>query len=282
MGAVTDAILNALVISACATGFYSARRAIANIDFAPVAAVVISAYLVGIALSAACLLIVLACGVMAAIVSATLYCFVQRYLERGFLSGPLSFVAGLGLLSAAQGLVSVLFGAGEVAFCRQAAPAGVFGQRASVAFLAFAAALAWAFLMERTLLGARIRAAGDNPRLLVVCGDVLSVWRALGYAGSGFLIGIAVACVAADSHLTTDRVVTVALDGLIGSLLGGTRSAWHAVLGGLIWGFLFDFLRYVTPESFARPLGLLLTAQVLAWKGPQAGLLDFETIRRPG
>ena len=281
MDTLFEIAISAALMSTCALGFHYVRISTANIDFTPVAASGIAAYLTSVSLGLSGLVAITTCTVVAALLSACLYYGIQRFLEKDSRPGPLSFLSGLGLLSAAQGITGLFYKSSTISICSFPSPDEIPRVRLYAAILCIFATIAGAVFLEKTLLGARIRAVGSDPQLALIHDILPTRTRLCAYFISAALLALAATTIAVDSNLSTDRIMIIGLDGLIGcvligSVLGTLQTASCAILGGAIWGAT----TYLAPDVKLRIMALVGLVAITCIR--PNGSFTFSIQTRPG
>lgn len=206
-----------------------------------------------------------------ALIGAALYALLIDRLRR---LGPMAQVlATFGLLYIALDLMRALFGAEPIGL--STAPiqgrAEIFGApfplyRLFVIALGLAVFIGLTLLLERTLLGARLRAAVDDPETAAGLGaPVRRVFFAV------FLIGAALAGLAGAAALPAfaaapEMAIEVLVPSLAVVILGGLGSLRGAFYAALLIGFLETFGKALAPAA----------ASLLIY-----GLLALVLLRRP-
>ncbi len=182
-------------------------------------------------------------------------------LMLGLLHGVISvnlrgdqIIAGIGLNLAAAGLTAILTRAvwgnyGQSPPIELRSPGLVImGQRVSVAFfLAVAVAIASWYILEKTTLGKRLKAVGDDPKSAEALGINVARVRIIATTIGGMLAGIAGAFLSVD-YIGSFVKLMSAGKGFI-ALADVAFSGWNplfALLGAFIFGYSDALARYFT------------------------------------
>jgi branched-chain amino acid transport system permease protein len=129
------------------------------------------------------------------------------------------------------------------------------------------------FLIERTKLGATLRAATENPKLVQAFGINVPIIVMLTYgAGVGLaaLAGVLSAPIIQVSPLMGSSLVTVVFAVVV---IGGMGSIMGAILSGLALGVIEGFTKVLYPEA-SNIVVFVIMAIVLFWR--PAGLFGKE------
>jgi branched-chain amino acid transport system permease protein len=100
-----------------------------------------------------------------------------------------------------------------------------------------ASALFWA-LVQRTSLGLGLRALGSNPILLSTLGRNVQLYRAVAFAVSGAMVGLAACMTANDVGFDPNVGLSAVLVGFAATVLGGTTSLWGPIAAGVSLGIV--------------------------------------------
>jgi putative xylitol transport system permease protein len=186
-----------------------------------------------------------------------------------------SFVATLGMLSAARGLTLIYAGGRPVPALipqyRWIGNGNVFGVPAPVVIFAAVFLISW-FVLARTRFGRYVYAVGGNARAAKTSGINVVGIRLAAYVISGGLAGLAGMLLAArtGSALTQagigyelDAIAAVVIGGI--SLSGGIGRMTGALIGALILGVMNNGLDLMGIESYYQQVlkGMLIVGAVM-------------------
>lgn len=112
-------------------------------------------------------------------------------------------------------------------------------------------------------LGRSLRALRDDPLLATVIGmPVPSLRRGVFLIGSG-LAAVAAILFAFDIAVTAHRGLTRVLEAAAALIIGGVRSFWGAIVGGLVLGLAQGAIQWRLPSRWAEAVTYLLLILVL-------------------
>lgn len=181
--------------------------------------------------------------VAAAVVSTLFYLLVLRRLVGQSLF--LAVIATLGLASLLDGGLGIVFSAQQYAIHNPMLPTGtlsVFGARVQTATVAImvvslAVAALVAFVLQKTQLGIRVRAAGQAPLLASQGGINVRYVYVISWATAGVLAGLA-GIAYGSTNIVSPGLVEIANLALPAMMLGGLDSFVGAIVGGVLIGLL--------------------------------------------
>ena len=181
--------------------------------------------------------------VAAAVVSTVFYLLVLRRLVGKSLF--LAVIATLGLASLLDGGLGIVFSAQQYAVQNPLLPTGtlsVFGARVQAATVAImvvslAVAALVAFVLQKTQLGIRVRAAGQAPLLASQGGINVRYVYVISWATAGVLAGLA-GIAYGSTNIVSPGLVETANLALPAMMLGGLDSFVGAIVGGVLIGLL--------------------------------------------
>lgn len=181
--------------------------------------------------------------IAAAAVSVVFYHLVLRRLVGQSLF--LAVIATLGLASLLDGVLGIVFNAQQYSIHNPLLPTGslgVFGARvqsATVLIAAVSLCLAGlvAFVLQKTQLGIRVRAAGQAPLLASQGGINVRYVYIVSWAAAGVLAGLA-GVAYGSTNIVSPGLVDVAHLALPAMMLGGLDSFVGAIAGGVLIGLL--------------------------------------------
>lgn len=136
-------------------------------------------------------------------------------------------------------------------------------------------------LLQKTTLGAQLRAASENAEMASVLGVKTNFVMSSAFAVVGLVGGVsAFILVSRQGAISAEMGLSPLLIGVVGAVLGGMNSLRGAVLGGLILGVVSATLEAFLPQSLVAFRDAFLYALVMAILvvRPQ-GLLSGERIR---
>jgi branched-chain amino acid transport system permease protein len=186
-----------------------------------------------------------------------------------------------GLALIAEGVMRDLFGSSGMAYPVPDALQGVFNlgfmilpiYRGWVILASIVVCMGTWFIVERTRLGATLRAARENPQLVQALGINVPVLVTLTYAGGVGLAafaGVLSAPVIQVSPLMGSSLVIVVFAVVV---IGGMGSIFGAIFSGLLLGMVEGLTKVVYPEA-SNVVVFLIMAIVLFWR--PAGLFGKE------
>jgi branched-chain amino acid transport system permease protein len=200
-------------------------------------------------------------------------------IERLFLRHLVSLEPIYGLLLTfgialiAEGVMRSLFGASGKSYPVPPLLRGVFNlgfmilpiYRAWVIFASVVVCFATWFLIERTRLGSRLRAATENARLVQAFGINVPIMVMFTY-GAGValaaLAGVLAAPVVQVSPLMGNSLVIVVFAVVV---IGGMGSIMGAIVSGLLLGLVEGLTKVVYPEA-SNIVVFIIMAIVLIWR----------------
>jgi branched-chain amino acid transport system permease protein len=168
-----------------------------------------------------------------------------------------SLLLTLGLAIGIEGLVQIVFGSRGLPYSIPVELRGAVNlgfmflpwYRAWVVIAGVVLCFTTWYLIERTSLGAKLRAATDNPRMVQAFGINVPIMLTLTYAAGVALAGIggvmAAPIMSVDPHMGTNIVIVV----FAVVVIGGMGSILGAILTGLGLGLLEGFAKAVYPEA---------------------------------
>jgi branched-chain amino acid transport system permease protein len=178
-----------------------------------------------------------------------------------------------GMALIAEGIMRSLFGASGRSYPVPALLQGGFNlgfmvlpiYRAWVIVASVAVCGATWFLIERTHLGARLRAATENARLVQALGINVPLMVMITY-GSGValaaLAGVLAAPVVQVSPLMGSSLVIVVFAVVV---IGGMGSILGAIVSGLVLGLIEGLTKVIYPEA-SNIVVFVIMAVVLVWR----------------
>jgi branched-chain amino acid transport system permease protein len=186
-----------------------------------------------------------------------------------------------GLALIAEGIMRDKFGSSGLAYPVPESLQGVFNlgfmilpiYRAWVIVASVVVCMGTWFVVERTRLGATLRAARENPQLVQALGINVPVLVTLTYAGGvglAALAGVLSAPVIQVSPLMGSSLVIVVFAVVV---IGGMGSIFGAIVSGLLLGMVEGLTKVVYPEA-SSVVVFLIMAIVLFWR--PAGLFGKE------
>lgn len=205
----------------------------------------------GIGYWGAIVLVPLIVGVLGVVVEMVLVRRVYR------LDHLYSLLLTLGLAVAAEGLIQIFFGARGLPYSIPTSLRGAVNlgfmylpyYRAWVVVIGIVLCLVTWLVIERTSLGARLRAATDNPELVQAFGInvpiMLTLTYAVGVALAGFGGVLAAPIMSIDPHMGSNIVIVV----FAVVVIGGMGSILGSILTGLGLGLLEGLAKAVYPEA---------------------------------
>ena len=168
-----------------------------------------------------------------------------------------SLLLTLGLAVAVEGLIQIFFGARGLPYSIPASLRGAVNlgfmylpwYRAWVVVIGIVLCVVTWLLIERTPLGAKLRAATDNPELVQAFGinvpRMLTLTYAVGVALAGFGGVLAAPIMSIDPHMGSNIVIVV----FAVVVIGGMGSILGSILTGLGLGLLEGLAKAVYPEA---------------------------------
>jgi branched-chain amino acid transport system permease protein len=186
-----------------------------------------------------------------------------------------------GLALIAEGIMRDRFGSSGLAYPVPESLQGVFNlgfmilpiYRGWVILASVVVCMGTWFIVERTRLGATLRAARENPQLVQALGINVPVLVTLTYAGGvglAALAGVLSAPVIQVSPLMGSSLVIVVFAVVV---IGGMGSILGAIVSGLLLGMVEGLTKVVYPEA-SNVVVFLIMAVVLFWR--PAGLFGKE------
>jgi branched-chain amino acid transport system permease protein len=165
-------------------------------------------------------------------------------VRRGKGAGTLevdSILATFGLLFVLHGLYTLTFGGGYTSYSYMSTAIDVLGTpmsagRVLAAIAAFAIGLGIYLWIERTRLGAAMRAVAVKPDAAPLVGIDLERFLALAFAMGGALVGLAGTLLSMFTTFNASMGVVFTMKALIVVIMGGVGNFAGAILAGLILG----------------------------------------------
>jgi branched-chain amino acid transport system permease protein len=178
-----------------------------------------------------------------------------------------------GMALIAEGIMRSLFGASGRSYPVPQLLQGGFNlgfmvlpiYRAWVVVASLAVCCATWFLIERTRLGARLRAATENARLTQALGINVPLMVMLAYGGGvalAALAGVLAAPVIQVSPLMGSSLVIVVFAVVV---IGGMGSILGAIVSGLVLGLIEGLTKVIYPEA-SNIVVFIIMAVVLIWR----------------
>jgi branched-chain amino acid transport system permease protein len=126
--------------------------------------------------------------------------------------------------------------------------------------------IAYWLLLNKTLMGAALRASGFNREVAVLLGVRTSKMASLSFVISGVIAGIAGVLCAPLSTFTAHDGLPLALNGFIALIVGGWGNPYAAVLGGITVGLIRAFLTGYFSSAHAELATFIVLILVLTLK----------------
>ncbi|CAN5751158.1 branched-chain amino acid ABC transporter permease [soil metagenome] len=160
-------------------------------------------------------------------------------------SAQVVLVASLGAFAVVQNLLLMAFGSDTQVVSQAAVAQGLSWGPVFVTPLQLVSASTCALLIavviyvvKASTLGRNIRALADDPELALILGVKVRSTRAIVFALGSFLVAICAVLGTLDVGLSPLSGLRVVLIAAVATILGGTRSIYGGVLGGLVVGVL--------------------------------------------
>jgi len=197
--------------------------------------------------------------------------FERTLLKRIYRLEPLyGLLLTFGAALVIEGLLQSHFGSSGISYPTPSALTGVYNlhfmilpkYRAWVILFSAVVCLTTWFLIEKTRLGATLRAATENPKLLQTFGVNVPILITLTY-GAGVALAALAGCLAAPVILVTPQMgstlVTVVFAVVV---IGGMGSILGAIVSGFALGIIEGLTKVVYPEA-SNVVVFLIMALVL-------------------
>lgn len=199
----------------------------------------------GLNIFAAAIIGILIAGVMGFLINK----FIYRRLARNKASSMVLLVASLGVLTALQAIIAMIFTSQFQTLSSAVGPSkvyeiggGVITQIQLIIFiLGIAVMTALALVLKFTKFGKAVRAIGDDREVSEIVG--INTDKVMGKV---FFIGAAIAGLAGilfglDTGIEPTMGLSLLLKGVIASIIGGVGNVYGGVLGAFILGFVENF-----------------------------------------
>lgn len=191
----------------------------------------------------------LVAALVAAVVSWLLYTLIYAPLRTRGASGLVMIVASLGVFTALQAVIAILFTSQFQTFRSSGLTTKTFeiaggimtNVQLTILLTGLIIMLGLTLLLKKTKFGASVRAVGDDEEVAQIVG--INTRRVIGvvYAVAGAIAGVTGLLVGLDTGLEPTMGLPLLLKGVVAAIVGGIGQVFGGVVGAIGLGFIENF-----------------------------------------